>query len=106
MMSTIIDREFDGADRFTPAQVGRARIVGRSAAWRDVLKQAAQVAPTEATVLVTGESGTGKEVIARLIHRASRRSDGPFVALNCAALPEHLLESELFGYERGAFTGA
>jgi two-component system response regulator FlrC len=64
------------------------------------------VAPTETTVLLLGESGTGKEVVARFVHGASRRSDGPFVALNCAALPEHLLEAELFGYERGAFTGA
>jgi transcriptional regulator with PAS, ATPase and Fis domain len=71
-----------------------------------VLKKAAQVSETETTVLVSGESGNGKEVVARFIHRASPRRRGPFVALNCAALPEQLLESELFGYERGAFTGA
>ena len=82
------------------------RVVGESAEWRDVLKRATQVAETDTTVLVTGESGTGKEVVARFIHRASPRSRGPFVALNCAALPEQLLESELFGYERGAFTSA
>ena len=82
------------------------RVVGRSAEWKTVLKHAAQVAETDTTVLLTGESGTGKEVVARFIHRASARKAGPFVALNCAALPEQLLESELFGYERGAFTGA
>jgi len=82
------------------------RVVGRSPEWLGVLKKAAQVAETETTVLVTGESGTGKEVVARFVHRASARKAGPFVALNCAALPEQLLESELFGYERGAFTGA
>jgi len=71
-----------------------------------VLKKATQVAETETTVLLSGDSGTGKEVVARFIHRASARKGGPFIALNCAALPEQLLESELFGYERGAFTGA
>jgi transcriptional regulator with PAS, ATPase and Fis domain len=88
------------------SRTGHARIVGQSPEWLDTLKKAAQVAETETTVLLTGESGTGKEVVARFIHRASARKGGPFIALNCAALPEQLLESELFGYERGAFTGA
>jgi transcriptional regulator with GAF, ATPase, and Fis domain len=87
-------------------QLGRGAVVGKSAEWRDVLKKAMQVAATDATVFLGGESGTGKEVVARFIHRASARRDRPFVAINCAALPETLLESELFGYERGAFTGA
>jgi transcriptional regulator with GAF, ATPase, and Fis domain len=85
---------------------GLGRAIGHSPEWTNVLKKATQVAATETTVLVQGESGTGKEVVARFIHRASPRRDGPFVAINCAALPEQLLESELFGYERGAFTGA
>ncbi len=85
---------------------GYHRVIGDSKRWKDALKQAARVAPAETTVLLTGESGTGKEVIARFIHRGSPRARGPFVALNCAALPETLLESELFGHEKGAFTGA
>jgi transcriptional regulator with PAS, ATPase and Fis domain len=81
-------------------------VAGRSPEWRKALTLAVQVAPTATTVLLLGESGTGKEVLARFLHRASSRDRGPFVAINCAALPEQLLEAELFGYERGAFTGA
>jgi transcriptional regulator with GAF, ATPase, and Fis domain len=88
------------------ARDGFHRVVGKSANWRQVLTLASQVAATDTTVLLLGESGTGKEVVARFLHRGSTRKNGPFVALNCAALPEQLLESELFGYERGAFTGA
>jgi transcriptional regulator with PAS, ATPase and Fis domain len=81
-------------------------VIGNSPPWLAVLKRAGQVAVTEATTCLQGESGTGKEVLARFIHRASPRTRGPFLAINCAALPETLLESELFGFERGAFTGA
>ena len=88
------------------ARTGQRRVVGHSPQWKDVLAHAARVAQTETTVLLTGESGTGKEVVARFIHQGSRRKHGPFVAINCAALPDQLLESELFGHERGAFTGA
>jgi transcriptional regulator with PAS, ATPase and Fis domain len=80
--------------------------VGRSPVWCDVLRRATQVAATDTTTCLQGESGVGKEVVARFIHRVSPRRRGPFVAINCAALPELLLESELFGFERGAFTGA
>ncbi len=82
------------------------KIVGRNPAIARVMQLARQVAPSKATVLITGESGTGKEMFARYLHAHSKRANGPFVAVNCAALPEHLLESELFGHEKGAFTGA
>ncbi len=82
------------------------QIVGRSLRMREVYERVLQVAPTMATVLISGESGTGKELVARAIHNRSSRRSGPFVTLNCGALPESLIESELFGYERGAFTGA
>jgi transcriptional regulator with AAA-type ATPase domain len=85
---------------------GHVPVVGESPEWREVLRKATQVAATDTTVLISGESGTGKEVVARFIHAESARRAGPLVALNCAALPEQLLESELFGYERGAFTSA
>ena len=85
---------------------GFDRIIGRAPALQEALARAAKVAPAETTVLLTGESGTGKELVARAIHHASPRADGPFVAINCAALPETLVDSELFGHEKGAFTGA
>lgn len=81
-------------------------IVGSGEKMQQVLKQVGQVAASEATVMITGESGTGKELVARCIHRHSHRSDGPFHAVNCAAIPENLIESELFGHEKGSFTGA
>jgi len=88
------------------ASQGRGRVIGVSRSWKGVLKAVGRVGSSETTVLITGESGTGKEVVARLIHQGSTRSKKPWIAINCAALPEQLLESELFGHEKGAFTGA
>jgi two-component system nitrogen regulation response regulator NtrX len=85
---------------------GRFRMVGESPALESVRDAIARAAPTKASVLVTGESGTGKELVARAIHRNSNRADKPFVKVNCAAIPEELIESELFGHEKGSFTGA
>src|SRR6202008_491563 len=82
------------------------QIIGSSPALKLVLADVERVAPTDATVLVLGETGTGKELIAQAIHNASARRGRPFIKLNCAAIPFDLLESELFGYEKGAFTGA
>jgi two-component system nitrogen regulation response regulator NtrX len=84
----------------------RHQIVGRSFALRQVLERVEKVAPTDARVLVTGENGTGKELVARAIHRLSPRAEGPFVEVNCAAIPTELIESELFGHMKGSFTGA
>ncbi|MCX7018247.1 MAG: sigma-54 dependent transcriptional regulator [bacterium] len=108
---TVVDEAL-GMDRTTALANGEAPlglpsgIVAESPAARAAFREALRAAPTEVIVLVTGESGTGKEIAARFIHDNSPRRAGPFVALNCAALPENLIESELFGYERGAFTGA
>jgi two-component system response regulator HydG len=87
-------------------QFDRQNLIGHSPAMAKLLETVAQAAPTEATILITGESGTGKEMIANAIHYNSTRKDAPFVKINCAALTETLLESELFGHEKGAFTGA
>ena len=98
--ATITDSVTDHAERTFE------RIIGNSAALESVLEQVEQVAPTDSTVLIEGETGTGKELIAHAIHNASQRYGRAFIKLNCAAIPQDLLESELFGHEKGAFTGA
>ncbi|MEM8931090.1 MAG: sigma 54-interacting transcriptional regulator, partial [Acidobacteriota bacterium] len=92
--------------RLREEDAARHDMIGDSAEMRRVLDLVARVARADSTILVRGESGTGKELVARAIHRTSPRGDGPFVAVNCATLSEHLLESELFGHDKGAFTGA
>jgi nitrogen regulation protein NR(I) len=89
-----------------PEKASREAIIGRSRPMQDVYKAIGRVSPTDATVLIRGDSGTGKELVARAIYQHSLRSNKPFLVINCVAIPENLLESELFGYERGAFTGA
>ena len=89
-----------------PSDEDHVELIGEGAAMAAVFERIARVSRSDSTVLLTGESGTGKEVVARALHRASTRGSRPFVAVNCAAIPEHLLESELFGHEKGAFTGA
>ena len=87
-------------------RIGLPRLIGEDAALKDAMMALQRAASTDATVLLLGESGTGKELIARSLHQLSARAKGPFVAINCAAIPETLLETELFGHEKGAFTGA
>ncbi len=101
----VVDKVLDSR-RELSAAAGRSGFITRDVRLKQLIEMAVRIARSTSTVLITGESGTGKEVLARLIHNQSTRSAGPFVAVNCAAIPDNLLESELFGYEKGAFTGA
>lgn len=97
----------EGGKQQTGTHPGHSyEMAGRSEAFRSLCSFVSRLAPTKATVLITGETGTGKELIAAMVHRKSKRAKGPLVAINCAAIPDALLEGELFGYERGAFSGA
>lgn len=109
-MLALIDRALTSSGESPPASVpvsdAEGSLLGRSPAMQEVCKAVGRAAPTDATILIRGESGTGKELIAKALHRHSLRFEQPFQVINCVAIPETLLESELFGYERGAFTGA
>ncbi|MDY7001563.1 MAG: sigma-54 dependent transcriptional regulator [Thermodesulfobacteriota bacterium] len=108
-IKAVLPREEEAASRAAPPRPKSSpgvQIIGDHSSVRRILALAKQVAPSKAAVLISGESGTGKELIAKFLHQQSDRADKPFVAVNCAALPEHLLESELFGHEKGSFTGA
>src|SRR5262249_5876823 len=104
LLNEVIPRSAPPPDRPPPA--AEINLLGKSARMQELFKLIGRAAAADTTVLVTGESGTGKELVARAIHHHGGRKHGPFVAINCAAIPENLLESELFGHERGAFTGA
>jgi two-component system nitrogen regulation response regulator GlnG len=110
-LSQLLDRAYEAArlmhvPAVLPAEDSGDRIVGRSPVMQEMCKAIGRIAPQDVNVLILGESGTGKELVARALYHHSRRADRPFLAINCAALPETLLESELFGHEQGAFTGA
>jgi two-component system nitrogen regulation response regulator GlnG len=110
-LTQILERAYEAArlmrvPAVLPAEDSGDRIIGRSPVMQETYKAIGRVAPQEVNVLITGESGTGKELVARALYQHSRRADRPFLAINCAAIPEGLLESELFGHEQGAFTGA
>ena len=110
-LSQVIERAFEAAHLMSvpailPPETAPDQIVGRSAVMQEMCKAIGRIAPQDVNVLILGESGTGKELVARALYSHSRRADKPFLAVNCAAIPEQLLESELFGHEAGAFTGA
>jgi two-component system nitrogen regulation response regulator GlnG len=110
-ISQVLERAFEAARRMQvpamlPAEDEVDRIIGRSLVMQEMCKSIGRIAPQEVNVLILGESGSGKELVARALYQHSRRADKPFLAINCAAIPETLLESELFGHEQGAFTGA
>ncbi len=102
----LLDRQVAGLQESLAARRPEGTMIGQSPAFLKALRLAEQVAPSDLPVLITGETGTGKELMARAVHQQSRRGDGPFMAVNCGALPETLLESTLFGHKKGAFTGA
>jgi DNA-binding NtrC family response regulator len=106
-LGKVHDQQQVAALRRQLREAGRiGELVGASKPMQDVMRLVEQVAPSSASVLITGETGTGKEILARTLHQLSPRADRPFVAINCSAIPESLMESEIFGHERGAFTGA